>query len=188
MPTRPLVLGYHGCGQRVAETIVLRKVDLHESKNDYDWLGHGIYFLEESQSRAQEWALEETGREGSELKLPAVLGAVIDFGNCLNLIDSDALSLVKRTYEYYLQICAEAGREPCENTGPEFRARFLDCAVLNLLHKSIEEEGAQPFDTVRGFFTEGEPLYEGAGLRARDHVQICVRNPECIIGCFLPRE
>jgi len=40
---------------------------------------------------------------------------------------------------------------------------------------------------VRAFFVEGEPLYENAGLRTLDHVQICVRDPRKIIGYFLPR-
>jgi hypothetical protein len=50
-----------------------------------------------------------------------------------------------------------------------------------------EQEAKLPFDTVRAFFVEGEPLYENAGLRALDHVQIRVRDPARIIGYFLPR-
>lgn len=48
--------------------------------------------------------------------------------------------------------------------------------------------GQRTFQTVRAFFVEGEPLYPQAGLRGLDHVQICVRDPQQIIGYFLPRE
>ena len=44
-----------------------------------------------------------------------------------------------------------------------------------------------PYQTVRGFFVEGEALYEGAGLRNQDHIQLCVRDTACIVGFFLPR-
>ncbi|MGA7236293.1 MAG: hypothetical protein WBY44_11470 [Bryobacteraceae bacterium] len=39
-------------------------------------------------------------------------------------------------------------------------------------------------DTFRGVFIEGEPLYPGAGFYAKTHVQIVVRNPNCIKGVF----
>jgi hypothetical protein len=37
------------------------------------------------------------------------------------------------------------------------------------------------------FFTEGGPAFDGSGLSAKSHVQICIRNPNCIKGFFLPR-
>ena len=43
------------------------------------------------------------------------------------------------------------------------------------------------YQTVRGFFVEGQELYEGAGLRHQDHIQLCVRDTACIVGFFLPR-
>ena len=42
------------------------------------------------------------------------------------------------------------------------------------------------FDTVRGLFPEGTPLYDGAGFRERNHVQLAVRNTDQILGCFYP--
>ena len=44
------------------------------------------------------------------------------------------------------------------------------------------------FDTTRGVFTEGGPAFPGAGLFAKSHIQICVRNPNCIQGFFMPRK
>ena len=44
------------------------------------------------------------------------------------------------------------------------------------------------FDSIRGVFFEGDELYPGAGFKEKDHIQICIRNPNCIKGYFLPRE
>ncbi len=42
------------------------------------------------------------------------------------------------------------------------------------------------FQTVRGAFVEGDPVYEGARIHAKTHVQIAVRDPSCILGYFRP--
>jgi hypothetical protein len=38
------VLGFHGCDKAVAEMVLGGGSDLKKSENDYDWLGHGVYF------------------------------------------------------------------------------------------------------------------------------------------------
>lgn len=76
--------------------------------------------------------------------------------------------------------------------------RELDCAVIEYMHQKIEEEVQKDistkafsdlkiFDTVRGIFTEGGPVYEGAGIHAKNHIQVCIRNLNCIKGFFIPR-
>lgn len=45
-----------------------------------------------------------------------------------------------------------------------------------------------PFDSARGLFSEGKRIYPDAGFKAKTHVQICVRNPSCIKGYFVPPE
>ena len=39
-----LIIGFHGCDQSVVDKVITGKEDLLASKNDYDWLGNGIYF------------------------------------------------------------------------------------------------------------------------------------------------
>jgi hypothetical protein len=187
--SRPIVLGYHGCDRALAQKVVAGKAELRPSKNDYDWLGHGIYFGEDSPRRAMQWAQKERRAPEPRVRIrtPVVLGAVIDLGNCLNLVDAEALELVKAAYQTYQAICQASGKEEARNKGRDFGARFLDCAVLETLHQIREETKALPFDTVRGFFVEGKELYPGAGMRGQDHVQICVRSPKQILGYFLPR-
>ena len=43
------------------------------------------------------------------------------------------------------------------------------------------------FDSTRGVFTEGGPIYNGAEIFEKTHIQICIRNSNCIKGFFLPR-
>src|SRR5437667_162610 len=56
MRSTALVLGYHGCDREVGERILGGGGHLQPSENDYDWLGSGIYFWEDTPSRALEWA------------------------------------------------------------------------------------------------------------------------------------
>ena len=96
-------------------------------------------------------------------------------------------SLVKDAYQSYVEVCAASGSPVLENRGAQLQVRFLDCAVIETVHQARQQQGKQPFDTVRGFFLEGRELYSGAGIRELDHIQICVRSPKQIIGYFLPR-
>ncbi len=188
MRSQSLVIGYHGCDRTLVEKVVAGSDDLKPSQNAWDWLGHGIYFWEDSCARALSWAETEAQRRGSKLKIPAVLGAVIQLGNCLNLTETEALSLVKSAHLTYTRLCTSTGSPALANRGQELQVRFLDCAVIETLHQLRQEEAKQPFDTVRGFFVEGRELYPGAGFRELDHIQICVRSSRQIIGYFLPRQ
>ena len=51
-----LVIGFHGCDKTVVDAVVAGKTDLLSSTNDYDWLGNGIYFWENNEERAWQWA------------------------------------------------------------------------------------------------------------------------------------
>jgi hypothetical protein len=53
-----LVLGFHGCDRRFGEQVLSGKKNLHFSRNQYDWLGSGIYFWEDDENRAAEFALK----------------------------------------------------------------------------------------------------------------------------------
>ena len=181
-----LIFGYHGCDHTTLR-MVLDGGELKPSVNSHDWLGHGIYFWERSPIRALRWAQEKRGGAGSSTITPAVIGAVINLGNCLDLADPESASLVAFAYKDFLEECQSSGIQPPRNKGAESKARFLDCAVMNHLHKLREEAGQPPFGSVRGFFNEGAPVYPTAGLRTLDHVQVCLRNPACITGFFRPR-
>lgn len=44
------------------------------------------------------------------------------------------------------------------------------------------------FDSTRRAFLEGGPAFPGAGIHKKSHIQICIRNINCIKGFFIPRE
>lgn len=187
------VLGFHGCDKSVAEKLVNGETRLKPSRNDYDWLGHGIYFWENNPQRALEYARlihENPGRSSEEIETPDVVGAIIDLGNCLNLLDSKSIQVIQKAYGYYLQALEDNTWPLPKNLDPDgsgdLLLRPLDCAVIQYLHGMREEtpDDTPPYNTVRGMFAEGEPAYPGAGFHKRSHIQIAVRNPNCIKGYF----
>ena len=192
--TRPgLILGFHGCDESVAAKVLDGKEFLKKSVNSYDWLGHGIYFWENSPSRAMEFAehLQKfSNRSKRRITKPAVIGAVIDLGFCLDLLDFDNLQLLKSGYKV-LRLSSDFVDFP-ENKSiggiGDLLLRELDCAVIETLHISRKNPHQPPFDSIRGVFYEGEELYPNAGFREKDHIQVCVRNPNCIKGFFMPRK
>jgi len=72
--------------------------------------------------------------------------------------------------------------------GEDKLIRRLDCAVIETIHHLNQVTQKPQYDTIRGVFFEGKELYPGAGFKEKNHIQICVRNRNCIKGYFLPRE
>lgn len=177
-----LVLAYHGCDRSIINDVLIGKQDLRVSRNNYDWLGNGTYCWEDSYQRAFQWATQS-----KRIEDPGVIGMVINLGHCLNLLDVEHLETVRVAYHTLEKTTAQAGTLLPMNRGRAFKERKLDCAVIETLHQMREDENLEPYQTVRGFFVEGEALYEGAGLRNQDHIQLCVRDTDCIVGYFLPR-
>jgi hypothetical protein len=180
------VLGYHGCDRTVAERVLSGRQSLRPSQNEYDWLGEGIYFWEHSPRRAFDFASEIRKRK-HDLKNPAVVGAIIDLGFCLNLLDSRFIDMVGEAHNDLTRGLNDAGTPlPRNSGGHDLLRRNLDCAVIRFLHTSRAKQGEPPFDTARAAFFEGGPLYPTAGFAAKNHIQICVRDLACIKGYFRP--
>jgi hypothetical protein len=189
------VLGYHGCERTFARRAVLEGAELLQSENDYDWLGPGAYFWESDPARAMEWAAWKVKR--GDYAEAGVVGAVIDLGNCLDLSSREDIELVRAAHASYKDQQELSGLPLPVNKGPRGTRkadrvlRYLDCAVIRHLHDlldglSEEDSDLKPFDTVRGLFVEGGRAFRGSGFHKRSHVQIAVRNADCIKGLFLP--
>ena len=186
-----LVIGFHGCDKSIVDAVISGETDLLASNNDYDWLGNGIYFWEYNETRAWQWARELTKRKNSKVKEPAVLGAAIDLGYCFDLTDSSYLQELKDAYETMKEIYEESGLELPINANigksKDLLIRKLDCAVVQTALTFNKNANKHPYDSVKGVFWEGHELYPSAGFREKNHIQICVCNPNCIKGYFLPR-
>ena len=190
-PAKPgLLIGFHGCEEAVRNDVIAGVKTLNPSQNKYDWLGNGIYFWENNYERALDFVRNPPGKR--KFHSPAVLGAVIDLRFCLDLLDTAHLRHVKQAYDTFVRFANAAGKEIPANKligkSNDLLVRNLDCAVVEYLHHDRTLHGIRPFDSVRGVFTEGKELYPGAGFRDKNHIQICIRNPNCIKGYFLPRK
>ncbi len=187
-----LILAFHGCDLEERDNLIQSKSAPKPSINEYDWLGHGMYFWENNDQRALEWAewiRDNPKYSQRKIKTPAVLGAVLSLGNCLDLLDSQSIALVKDAYHKFALSYQEQTKQPLPKNavGPDRVLRYLNCAVINWLHKLVKNAGETPFDSVRAMFPEGTSLYQDAGFRDKSHIQICIRNADCIKGFFIPR-
>lgn len=199
-----VVVGFHGCDKDVFNSVIKYGNQLKASENSYDWLGHGKYFWEGSYDRALAWA-----KASNNIKTPAVIGAFIKLGNCIDLLDSEDLKKVKQAYEILFLELEALGEDIPKNKIIKDDISFvreLDCKVILRLQELNNEAVARDLDlidmngqnlrkiqnyhefidSVRGMFPEGKELYPNAGFRSKNHIQLCVVNPNCIIGYFEP--
>lgn len=184
------VLGFHGCDKSIGEAILAGEVShLTKSNNDYDWLGTGIYFWEANPQRAFQFASQVfDGEKVSKGKIdkPFVLGAILDLRHCFNLLDSSALQELKEGSDLVQSAIKATDGTPLLNKGTDFNLRFLDRAAIEMVHRFRQSKEFPEYDTVRSAFWEGGKLYPSAGFREKNHIQLCVRNIDCIKGYFRP--
>lgn len=184
-----LVLGFHGCDRTDAESVLSQKSrHLRFSRNDHDWLGDGIYFWENDPWRALDWANESKahpGQSAGTIADPYVIGAVIDLGVCCNFLDFERCSDLERAYEFIKGVYDAVSVPLPENKfGPDRVRRYRDKLVVKSMHDLRGAQGLAPFQTVRAAFFEGAELYDGAGFRKKNHIQIAVCDTDCIKGYF----
>jgi hypothetical protein len=120
-----------------------------------------------------------------KIEKPAVVGAVIDLGNCLNLTDTKHQEVIKSAYKGIVDLCEKHLKKLLQNTE---KARKLDCAVINAAIELNNELKYPEFDSIRSPYFEGNPLYPQAYFMDKTHIQICIRKAECIKGYFLPKD
>ena len=187
------IFSFHGCDRRMADSVLAGKAKLSASSNTYDWLGSDIHFWKHGPARALEWAEQPARQKRSKIKKPAAIGAVMQPGNCFDLLDvrfTLDLSAFAAELENAL---AAAGRPLPENQTIgnrdfDWHRRDRDCFVLNTVIPAIERVQGCTFHSVRGVFQEGEPAFNGAGIKLKSHIQAAVRDPKAVIGCFCPGE
>lgn len=181
------IIGYHSCDKEVGLGVLNGKIQLNPSNNDWDWLGGGIYFWEQEPFRALNYAAEVAENKQfnkNGIKTPFVLGAIIELGRCLNLVESQSLQILKEAHSGLTKMYAELGKKIPVNKDAN---RRLDCAVIRYIHQSRKEGNELEYETIRSAFDEGDKVYDGANFTSRHHIQVCVINEALIKGYFLPR-
>lgn len=133
------------------------------------------------------------------------MGVVYQLNHCLDFTDAAFIDIIA---QYYLLMKADfsflnkdlpQNKDLPKDQYHDLILRELDCAVIEYMHQKIAEKidddiaangfsELQHFDSARGVFTEGGPAFEGAGIQSKNHIQICIRNLNCIKGFFIPRE
>ena len=186
------VIAYHGCvgedSRAFGQRLLRGEIPVAEwlpSQKEYDWLGEGIYFWEDSVDRAIEWS----ARGGEE---PFVVGAIIDLGRCFDLTQPENHRLLRETHKSIAEAHRRQGRPLPTNAGAGGMMHHLDCFVINQamvdadawLTVSATED--RYFQTVRCPFEEGQPVFPGSMIRTQTHIQIAVRDLRAIRGVFRP--
>lgn len=171
------VVGYHGCQRKFADGVRSGRIPLARwkpSQNLYDWLGEGIYFFEGSRTRAEQWSASQFGNRAD------VLEVEIELGQCLNLVESTWHRALRSTYRNLRTIFHSQGWPLPKN---RVKRHDLDCLVINKLVELVERGAGQQqirFQTVRGLFEEGRPVFPGSAIRSESHIQIAVRDIRCM--------
>lgn len=181
------IIGFHSCDRTIGLRILNGEDDLIASDNTWDWLGPGVYFWEQNPARALEYALDSSsGRQKNKIpiKTPFVIGAIIELGNCLNLLEPSSLNVLKNAYGSLHKAELKSGSAMPQNKNAN---RQLDCAVIKYVHEINRRVRLPAYDTIRSAFSEGQHIYPGSTFTDRLHVEICVCNKEAIKGYFLPR-
>jgi hypothetical protein len=202
--TRPgLLIGFHGCDKTRQQELLVNAASMPVSEKPFDWLGHGMYFWENNAERALDWAKAKERSGG--IKEAAVIGAVIDLGHCCDLLDAAFIKMVALYYDLMKIELKKLGKDLPVNRDLKTDShgdkllRDLDCATIEFMHKQIRTQynkdiadkghsDLKIFDSVRGVFGEGGPAYRGSGFWSKSHIQICIRNANCIKGFFQKRE
>ena len=179
-----LVIAFHGCDRKVASD-VFKGAELKTSLNDYDWLGTGIYFWEHGPARALEWAKFMSRRKKGRVNKPAVVGALIQLGNCFDLLDVKFTRYLSGLFPRFVATFAAVGNLCLKNQGVFHR---LDCAFINWAIPEVERDLGTRFQTVRGVFIEGQAAFPSAHIFQESHIQIAVRDPLAIVGYFHPSD
>ena len=184
------VYAFHGCDAEIAERVFAGETDLVQSTNKYDWLGSGVYFWENAPARALKWAQDAQKRHPDRIRRPAVVGALVNLGRCLNLMDKDSNLVLSETYSQIQDVLsAERSNGHAVNMPSNHgKSHDLDALVINISHEIAAKVKGRAFDTVRAAFIEGNPVFPGSSIMSDTHIQICVRDPaKSVVAYFRPR-
>lgn len=70
---------------------------------------------------------------------------------------------------------------------PNLVLGFHGCTKDTFEQVLYHHQELEPSDSIRGAFIEGKRIYPNSGFYEKTHIQICVRNPNCIKGYFAPK-
>ena len=162
-----IVVGYHGTSADRAES-VLSSGGFVPSRNDYDWLGHGIYFWEHAPLRAWQWATRKYGKDAAVLECNIVLGY------CLDLSDIRYTSALRLAYDSLREAYIKTSTTLPSNRN---KARTLDCLVINYF-TTVFSSGMR---NCQGTISRRRAHLRGRDAAISSHIQLVVRQEHCLL-------
>ena len=196
--SKTLVLGFHGCDEQTGRQLISGELNhLSPSKNPYDWIGDGVYFFENDPARAWHFATTAAAQPNKKftrrpIKTPFVVGAIIDLGHCLDLSNQLGINELSDACAAFLISIGDKKipqNHKASNDDDDIILRNFDRAIVNYLHELRRFiPSLMPYDTVRSPFSQGKPIAESSAFQRYSHIQIAVRNANCIVGYFLPKQ
>lgn len=204
-----IVLAYHGCDVTVRDGLVRGELTPRISSNAYDWLGDGLYFFEGDHNRALKLAM--FAHENPQhlltripIATPAVVGAILDVDRWLDLTTQEGIANFTHAAQTVVNGSFDAGtpvpkNKPAFDGDKDLLHRAFDKAACDMVHtfrKMLHERALDvkdtaaiiataPYQAARGAFEQGEQVSEGSSICTDTHLQIAVRDLNCIKGWFL---
>lgn len=171
---------YHATELDVGLAVEDYDVKLILSRNLDDWLGSGVYFFDNLE-RAKMWAI--MGKSQGWIKRPAVISAVVDLGNCLNMMEADHEAEFREA-ERILNIIVEnaPGAKLPENVkadGGVMTDRLLDYMVFEMVHILRILRSEEEYHTMVSSFSNNKEIFPGSAIR-KNHMQVAVRSHQKI--------
>jgi hypothetical protein len=171
------VFGNRGTSKQKANTVLSQ--GFRVSDNDYDWLGEGVYFFQDAPYRAMQWATQQHPQD------PAVIRALIQLDNCIDLLDIKWIPTLKIVYNSFKQGYQRFDR-PLPKQNPTLsKAHRLDCAFFNYTTELLRRQG-QNMEIIRAVFVEGESIFPSSAIFDLAHIQIAVKNTELNLREYCP--
>ena len=171
------IIAYHGTTEAEADRLVDGE-PFKPSDKDYEWLGNGIYFWEYAPRQAWWWTKEQRKHTN-----PAVVGAIIRLGNCLDLLDPENVRSLKRAHDDILPRWERVGIKAPKNVR---HRKYLDCAILNWYYLQSDDDG-KPIETCRGVYVPtktAKRVWKGSWIYDEAHIQVCVRQRKNILALW----
>lgn len=141
------------------------------SVNEWDWLGHGVYFWQDAPIRAFRWAQER-------LDDPVVVAAQIRLDGFVDLLDQRG---VKTLQDFAADF---EKKEQATRLANASGANRLDCAVFNFATGVLSWLGEE-VTGYRAACVEGKPLTPGSPIYDLSHVQLVVIDHRAILETWI---
>ena len=112
-------------------------------------------------------------------------------GDCFDLLDTKFTNLLKTAYPAFVARLKILSVETPKNekARPDGTKLFhnLDRAVIEYTIGLLNDGENRKIQSVRGAFWEGNEVFDGSAIMEQSHIQIAVRDENCVLGYFKPK-